>query len=112
VRPRRREEPLSEYAVIQTQFRDAAVLAAALTDLGFPARPIEWHEEPAVLRGPTIEVPGYAQLVVRGRHVGPGANDLTFLLAGPRRHPRIRPLPGRDVPERPGVARGDGRGRV
>ena len=34
------------------------------------------------------------------------------LLAGPRRHPRIRPLPGRDVPERPGVARGDGRGRL
>jgi Protein of unknown function (DUF1257) len=79
VRLLRRENPLSEYAVIQTQFRDAAVLAAALTDLGFPARAIEWHEEPAVLRGPTIEVAGYAQLVIRGRHVGPGANDLGFV---------------------------------
>jgi Protein of unknown function (DUF1257) len=79
VRLRRREDPLSEYAVIQTQFRDAAVLAAALTDVGFPARAIEWHEEPAVLRGPTIEVPGSAQLVIRGRHVGPGANDLGFV---------------------------------
>ena len=69
VRPRRREDPLSEYAVIQTQFRDAAVLAAALTDLGFPARAIEWHEEPAVLRGPTIEVAAYAQLVIRGSTV-------------------------------------------
>ncbi len=36
-----------------------------------PARAIEWHEEPAVLRGPTIEVAAYAQLVIRGRHVGP-----------------------------------------
>jgi hypothetical protein len=79
VRPRRREDPLSEYAVIQTQFRDAAVLAGALTDLGFPGRAIEWHEEPAVLRGPTIEVVAYAQLVIRGRHVGPGANDLGFI---------------------------------
>jgi hypothetical protein len=79
VRPRRREDPLSEYAVIQTQFRDAAVLAAALTDLGFAAGAIEWHEEPAVLRGPTIEVAAYAQLVIRGRHVGPGANDLGFI---------------------------------
>jgi hypothetical protein len=79
VRPRRREDPLSEYAVIQTQFRDAAVLAAALTDLGFPARAIEWHEKPAVLRGPTIEVAAYAQLVIRGRHVGPGADDLGFI---------------------------------
>jgi hypothetical protein len=79
VRPGRREDPLSEYAVIQTQFRDAAVLAAALTDLGFPARAIEWREEPAVLRGPTIEVAAYAQLLIRGRHVGPGANDLGFV---------------------------------
>ena len=79
VRPRRREDPLSEYAVIQTQFRDAAVLAAALTDVGFPARAIEWHEEPATLRGPTIEVAASAQLVIRGRHVGPGANDLGFI---------------------------------
>jgi hypothetical protein len=71
--------PLSEYAVIQTQFRDAAVLAAALTDIGFPAQAIEWHEEPAVLHGPTIEVPGYAHLVIRGQHVGPGANDLGFV---------------------------------
>jgi hypothetical protein len=71
--------PLSEYAVIQTPFRDAAVLTAALSDLGFPARAIEWHEEPAVLRGPTIEVPGYAHLVIRGQHVGPGANDLGFV---------------------------------
>jgi hypothetical protein len=79
VRPGRREDPLSEYAVIQTQFRDAAVLAAALMDLGFPAWAIEWHEEPAVLRGPMIEVAAYGQLVIRGRHVGPGANDLGFV---------------------------------
>ncbi|PYM53794.1 MAG: hypothetical protein DMD79_25700 [Candidatus Rokuibacteriota bacterium] len=77
-RLRRRDRPLSEYAVIQTQFRDPAGLAAALTDLGFPASAIEWHEEPARLRGPSIEVPGYAHLVIRGRHVGPGANDLGF----------------------------------
>jgi hypothetical protein len=31
------------------------------------------------LGGPTIEVPGYANLVIRGRHVGPGANDLGFV---------------------------------
>jgi hypothetical protein len=55
------------------------VLAAALTDLGFRAATIEWHREPARLRGPTIEVPGYAHLVIRGRHVGPGANDLGFV---------------------------------
>jgi hypothetical protein len=67
--------PLSEYAVIQTQFRDAAVL----TDVGFPTGAIEWHEEPTILRGRTIEVPDYAQLVIRGRHVGPGANDLGFV---------------------------------
>ena len=64
--------------MIQTQFRDPAVLAGALTDLGFPASAIEWHEEPVRLCGPTIEVPGWAHLVIRGRHVGPGANDLGF----------------------------------
>ena len=64
--------------MIQTQFRDPAVLAGALTDLGFPASAIEWHEEPVRLRGPTIEVSGWAHLVIRGRHVGPGANDLGF----------------------------------
>jgi hypothetical protein len=79
VRPRGRSGPLSEYAVIQTQFRDVAVLAAALADAGFPASAIEWHEEPALLRGPTIEVPGVAHLVIRGRHVGPGGNDLGFV---------------------------------
>jgi hypothetical protein len=78
VRLPRRKDPLSEYAVIQTQFRDPAVLAAALTDLGFRASAIEWHDEPVRLRGPTIEVPGWAHLVIRGRHVGPGANDLGF----------------------------------
>jgi hypothetical protein len=75
----RRDGRLSEYAVIQTQFRDPAVLAAALTDLGFPPSAIEWHQEPACLRGPTIEVPASAHLLVRGRHVGPGANDLGFV---------------------------------
>jgi hypothetical protein len=79
VRLRGRDGPLSEYAVIQTQFREPAVLAAALTDLGFPASVIEWHQEPVRLRGPTIEVPGYAHLVIRGWHVGPGANDLGFV---------------------------------
>ena len=78
-RLRRRDVRLSEYAVIQTLFRDATVLAAALTDLGFSPSAIEWYEAPALLRGPTIGVPGYAQLVVRGRHVGPGANDLGFV---------------------------------
>jgi hypothetical protein len=78
-RLQRRDVRLSEYAVIQTQSRDPAMLAAALTDLGFSARAIEWHEEPAWLRGSTIEVPGYAHLIVRGRHVGPGANDLGFV---------------------------------
>jgi hypothetical protein len=70
---------MSEYAVIQTQFRDLGVLAAALADAGFPPAAIEWHEEPVPLRGPTIEVPGSAHLVIRGRHVGPGANDLGFV---------------------------------
>jgi hypothetical protein len=69
---------MSEYAVIQTQFRDPAILAAALTDMGFAASAIEWHDEPVRLTGPTIEVASYAELVIRGRHVGPGANDLGF----------------------------------
>jgi hypothetical protein len=70
---------MSEYAVVQTQFRDPAVLAAALTDLGFRPSAIEWHAEPVPLVGPTIEVPALAQLAIRGRHVGPGANDLGFV---------------------------------
>jgi hypothetical protein len=64
--------------VIQTQFRDPAVLAGALADLGFPASAVEWHAEPVRLHGPTIEVPGWAHVVIRGRDVGPGANDLGF----------------------------------
>jgi hypothetical protein len=55
------------------------VLVASLTDLGFRTPAIEWHEEPVLLRGPTIEVPAYAHLVIRGRHVGPRANDLGFV---------------------------------
>jgi hypothetical protein len=69
---------MSEYAVIQTQLRDAAILAAALTDMGFAPSAIEWHDVPVLLGGPWIEVPQHAQLVIRGRHVGPGASDLGF----------------------------------
>ena len=69
---------MSEYAVIQTQFRDPAILAAALVDLGFPGSAIEWHAEAVLLRGPGVEVSQDAQLVIRRRHVGPNANDLGF----------------------------------
>jgi hypothetical protein len=70
---------MSEYAVIQTQFRDPGMLAAALTDMGFAPSAIEWHAQPVLLGGPGIEVPQYAQPVIRRRHIGPGASDLGFV---------------------------------
>ena len=110
VRLLRRDAGLSEYAVIQTQFRDPAVLAAALTDLGFPAWAIEWHEEPALPARPDD----------RGAGVCPSGDPRTARGAG-RERPRVRPRAGWRVPRprrddgaadarlarsvRPGVAR-------
>ena len=65
--------------MIQTQFRDPAILAGALTDLGFPASAVKWHEEPVrAVRASAVEwdearQPWTAQILASGERLGPSA---------------------------------------
>ena len=78
---------MSEYATIQTEFRDAEALVCALTRVPLPSgktwtrEQIERHGQPAALHDfmGKIREDSRAHLIVRRKHVSTGAsNDLGF----------------------------------
>jgi hypothetical protein len=68
---------MSHYTRIRTRLQDAALLAAALKEVGYSAA--EVHDEPQPLYGYRGDVrPESAEVIVRRKHVGSASNDIGF----------------------------------
>jgi hypothetical protein len=67
---------MSHFTRFRTRLTDAAVLAAALAEVGYQA---EVHDEPQVLYGYRGDPrPERAEVIVRRRDIGSASNDIGF----------------------------------
>jgi hypothetical protein len=68
---------MSHYTRVRTKLNDAALLVAALNDVGYPT--VEVHGEPQQLYGYQGDLrPESAEVVVRRNHIGSASNDIGF----------------------------------
>lgn len=68
---------MSHFTRVRTRLRDADLLAAALTNVGFAQ--VEIHDEPQTLYGYRGDArPERAEIIVRRQHIGRASNDIGF----------------------------------
>jgi Protein of unknown function (DUF1257) len=68
---------MSHFTRVRTKLHDAAVLRAALAEVGY--RNVEVHDEPQVLYGYRGDArPERAEIIVRRAYVGSMSNDIGF----------------------------------